>query len=81
MSVSDEAVEAAAEELANLNSDLGDQLTDHEWARRVLEAAGPLIAAQALEDAAAGLGIDGDLNGRTVRMWLRSRAAVLRGQG
>lgn len=49
MRISDEAVESAVEQLAFLNSDAGDQLTDHEWARAILEAAAPLILAPVTE--------------------------------
>jgi len=39
--IPDAAVEAAVARLAILNSDAGDQLADHEWARELLEAAAP----------------------------------------
>lgn len=44
------AVEAAAKRLAILNSDAGDQLTDHEWARELLEAAAPHMLAEAWDE-------------------------------
>ena len=47
-----QAVEAATLKLAYLNSDAGDQLTDAEWARSILEAAAPHMMAEILEDAA-----------------------------
>lgn len=34
--------------------------------------------AQALEEAADGLGIDSDVSGTTIRSWLRARAFVIR---
>lgn len=37
--IPDAAVEAATLKLARLNSDSGDQLTDAEWAREILESA------------------------------------------
>ena len=45
MTITKEAVAAAAARLAILNSDAGDQLTDDEWARAILEAALPFLAA------------------------------------
>lgn len=45
MSIPDEAVEAAVKKLSYLNSDAGDQLTDEEWARQILEAAAPFMVA------------------------------------
>lgn len=40
-----EAVEAARQRLAYLNSDAGDQLTDAEWAQEILEVAAPHLLA------------------------------------
>lgn len=42
-----EAIEAATLKLASLNSDAGDQLTDEEWTRAILEAAAPHMLAEA----------------------------------
>jgi len=48
--IPDAAVEAAAARLAILYSDAGDQLTDQEWAREILEAAAPILLSHEREE-------------------------------
>ena len=59
--IPDAAVEAAAKTLAVLNSDAGDQLSDHEWARAILEAAAPHMLAAYLLGLAADVRARGDI--------------------
>lgn len=49
--IPEDAVEAAAKKLAYLNSDAGDQLSDEDWARELLEAAAPHLMAAAWDEA------------------------------
>ena len=53
-----DAVEAATLKLASLNSDAGDQLTDAEWARAILEAAAPYMMADEAKLAAVIVALD-----------------------
>lgn len=48
--ISYEAVVAATMELARLKRDPGALVTDYEWARTILEAAAPYIAAEAWDE-------------------------------
>lgn len=48
--IPDEAVRAAVRKLAYLNSDSGDQLSDEDWARKILEAAAPHLMAAAWDE-------------------------------
>lgn len=73
-----EAVEAATLKLASLNSDAGDQLTDAEWAREILEAAAPHIRARALDDAKDALNPGGSYVLQNIAKWLSERAATER---
>ena len=80
--IPDEVIEAAAESL--VGSTLGDR-SGIKWeeffeaARLALEAAAPLIRAQALEDAAANWSDWDALS--APEDWLRARAAAERGEG
>ena len=91
MTISNEAVEAAAEEI--MSAAFGQELPEAplDLARAALEAAAPIIraeaAAEALREAAdliepfSGIGLANGATRADIAAWLRARAAAVKGEG